>query len=204
MRDFDFLPKTLKSDLSALHRRLAIAEAAMRIPDGEKRLWDFLCATAVMTAQSRGIVAERLVCSVMKGEGVSASLDSGDFVFDGRHYEVKSSFTPGKMNIRQVRPWQDVDYLIVHANVEDPDDCYCYRLTHAQMVEELRLIGTVSHGTKAAVETNANREYSISLSTRGKRLTEATKRWAAYRDTALEILLFGDASVCAEPERLAA
>lgn len=190
MKDSSFLPKTLSADMSALQRRLSIAQAAMRIPDGHKRPWDFFCATSVLTAQSRGVVAERLVCEVLKGNQVSASLDSGDFVLDGRHYEVKSGFTPGKANIRQVRPWQDVDYIIVHVNVEDRKDCQCFQLTHAQMLAEIDLIGSVSHGTKAAVETNMNREYSISLSTRGLRPSQTQSRWEDYRSPDLEALLF--------------
>lgn len=190
MKDSDFLPKSLIYEMTALERRLAIAQAAIRVPDGQKTPWDFLCATSALTAQSRGIIAERLVCEVMKGTPVSASRDKGDFILDDRHYEVKSGFSPGKANIRQVRPWQDVDYIILHANVEDKDDCQCFQLTHEQMMREVELIGSVSHGTKAAVETNMNREYSISLNTKGKRKTETSERWKAYRAPDLERLLF--------------
>lgn len=184
------LPKGLDAEMSALRRKMAIAERALLVPDAQKTAWDVFCATAVQTAQSRGVVAERVVCKLMRGDLVPSGDDRGDFICDDVHYEVKSSFTPGKMNVRQVRPWQDVAYIIVHVNVEDKDDCQCYRLTHAQMAEEVALCGSVSHGTKAAVEGNMNREYSLTIPTRSKRLNGVGARWERYRDHALETLLF--------------
>lgn len=183
------LPKRLPAEMSAMKRRVSIADEALGIPDSERRAWDVFRASAVLNAQARGVVAEKVVRAVMGGDRVCSSEDRGDMLLNGRHCEIKSGFSSGKMNIRQVRPWQDADYVVIHVNVEDREACRAWRLTHDQMMAEVKKHGSVSHGTAGAVALNANKEYSLTIS-RGPRSAIGTRWDADYRDSALEALLF--------------
>lgn len=176
------IPKTLS--------RIQIAEQALSKPEDAIMPWDVLCATAADTAQSRGVTAQKLVGECLGAETVCASKNCGDLLVDGRHTEVKSSFTPGEVNIRQVRPWQDADYIVVHAPVENGrEKARCYRLTHDQMMEEVEMLGCYSHGTREVGDTNTHAEYSITLRRNGHNPAEV--RWEGYRDASLEKALFG-------------
>ena len=64
------------------------------------------------------------------------------------------------VNIVQVRPWQDCDYII--QSISD-DRATTFVLTHAEMMLEMeRLKASRAHGTQALVN-NENIEYRMSL-----------------------------------------
>lgn len=183
------LPVRLRDEVSALRRRIMIADRALAIPEAERTAWDVLCASAGLNAQSRGVIAERVVGAALGGERVCSSEDRGDVILDDRHYEVKSSFAKGRMNVRQIRPWQDTDYILIHVDVEDRDGCRAWRLTHEQMLDEVGKHGSVSHGTAGASAMNVNKEYSITVS-RGPRSAMGARWDEKYRDPSLEAVLF--------------
>lgn len=184
------LPASIKSSMSDLKERVLIADMALGIPEDERTSWDLFRCSAALTAQARGIIAERLVAHVTGSDAVCSSEGSGDIRLDGRCTEVKASFTKTKINIRQVRPWQDIDYVVLHVLVGNPKSCRAYRLTHDEMLQEVTNNGCASHGTKEAAAANANIEYSITIS-RGKRTSTMFTRWEKdYRDTELEAQLF--------------
>lgn len=183
------LPKRLLGEMSALKRRILIAEEALAVPEADRTAWDVLRASAGLNAQSRGIITEKVVRAVLGGERVCSTEDRGDMLLDDRHCEIKSGFAKGKMNVRQIRPWQDADYVVVHVDVEDRTSCRAWRLTHEEMMDEVEKHGSVSHGTAGAVALNANKEYSITVS-RGPRSAIGARWDESYRDTALEALLF--------------
>ena len=96
-------------------------------------------------------------------ERVSKDEDRGDFKKNGRYYEYKSSGynQNNSVNIVQIRPWQDCDYII--QSISD-DGATTFVLTHAEMMLETRKLKAASaHGTKKALEDNKNKELRITL-----------------------------------------
>ena len=185
------LPDDLQKRTDELMRKVAIAHEAMQIPEENRTPWNVLCACAALNAQARGPIAERLLCEALQGTPVPASQNRGDVISRGRHIEIKSSFSSQTLNLRQIRIWQDVDYAVIHAPVENgPEHCRAYRLTHAEMETEINKIGGFTHGTKEVASRNTHPEHSITLS----RKTENPHflRWERqYRDRELEAWLFG-------------
>lgn len=187
---YDLLPERLEEDTSTLMRLLALSREALAVPDEEKTFWDVMCASSIMTAQSRGVIVEKAVTRHFCGTSVPAGADRGDFAVGNRHYEVKSGFTKGRVNIRQIRPWQDVDYIILHVDVENKPASRLYRLTHEEMMSEVGMIGSLSHGTKSAGLNNGSKEFSITLTK--SEGNEAYDRWEReYRRMDEEKTLFG-------------
>ena len=96
-------------------------------------------------------------------ERVSKNEDRGDFKKNGRYYEYKSSgYNLGNsVNMLQIRPWQDCDYII--QSVSD-NGATTFVLTHAEMMLEMKkLKASPAHGTRKALEDNTTVEYMMSV-----------------------------------------
>ena len=141
------------------------------ILDNDERLVEeldfdtFLAVLKFNNAQFNALCFERRL--VLKGcEKYLPAENKGDFKFPNcdKNIELKMSFPNkrNKINIRQIRLWQDCDYIIGFCDYDNHEH-KLYYLTHQQMVKEVTKRGTATHGTLKANENNENIEYSITI-----------------------------------------
>lgn len=123
--------------------------------------------SAIYNPQQRTSMFEDYLKTKNGWQKVSASDGCGDYKdTDGKFFELKMSSTnsTGKININQIRPWQNVDYYrVVYWDIENPSGSKEYILSKTQMEREVERRGYACHGTKAANRRNENIEYSIRL-----------------------------------------
>ena len=134
---------------------------------------DFYKISSVLSTQSRSPLWENYFIKKHGCERVKRNENRGDFKKNGRYYEYKSSGDNQKntVNILQIRPWQDCDYII--QSISD-DRATTFVLTHAEMMLEMdRLKASPTHGTPEALEDNKTIEYGI----RVKRGSSDWDRW---------------------------
>lgn len=145
------------------------------IPDGEV----FFNAIRHESVQSKAPQFEKFLESKLGWQKISASLDRGDFIIDGEYVELKTSFSNKamKLNIRQIRPWQDNDkYICIFIDdAHQQKQSVAFELTHEEMEMEIDLLGGFTHGTKEANKKNKNNEYSITIDINNN--NKDYKRW---------------------------
>ena len=127
----------------------------------------------MLTPQSRSPLWENYFIKKHDCERVNKNEDRGDFKKNGRYYEYKSSGynQTNSVNIVQIRPWQDCDYII--QSISD-DRATTFVLTHAEMMLETeKLKATSAHGTKTALADNVTKELRMTL----KRYSVDWDRW---------------------------
>ena len=133
---------------------------------------EFYKISSVLTPQSRSPLWQNYFIKKHDCEKVSKDENRGDFKKNGRYYEYKcSGYNQGNaVNIVQIRPWQDCDYII--QSISD-DGATTFVLTHAEMeLERKKLKASRAHGTQALVN-NENIEYRMTL----KRNSADWDRW---------------------------
>lgn len=146
-------------------------EKILKISDDDSRLIEeldfelFLKILSFKTAQFNAPCYERRL--ILKGcKKIPANKNCGDFIFPNilNNIEFKMSFPnkASKINIRQIRLWQNCDYVICYCDYLNGRHL-CYYLTHEQMEKEVNKRGSATHGTKIVNEQNKNIEYSITL-----------------------------------------
>jgi hypothetical protein len=152
---------------------------------------DFFFLMSFFNAQEKANEIEKYLIEEINCKKIKASLDKGDCVSkDGKYIEIKTSTTNKNnfLNIRQIRPWQKVDYYLCSFINERnlAYSCY-YFLTKQQMLEEIEKCGSYTHGTKKAARLNTNKEYSISFPV--YKDNEITKRWNTnYKIDKVEVI----------------
>ena len=122
---------------------------------------DFYKISSVLSTQSRSPLWENYFIKKHDCERVSKSENRGDLKKNGRYYEYKSSGynQNNSVNILQIRPWQDCDYII--QSISD-DGATTFVLAHAEMMLEMdRLKASPAHGTQEALEDNKTIEYMM-------------------------------------------
>lgn len=132
-----------------------------------------------LNPQKKAVSIERFIYTKMGGSKVSASLDRGDALIDGKYCEIKTSTTNEKenLNMRQIRLYQDVDkYICIYIDEMNLQESKTYVLTKEQMEYEVELIGGYTHGTKEANKGNAIPEYSITIPVK-QDSNPSTQRW---------------------------
>ena len=133
---------------------------------------DFYKISSVLTPQLRSPLWQNYFIKKHDCEKVNKDVDRGDFKKNGRYYEYKSSGynQNNAVNIVQIRPWQDCDYII--QSISD-DGATTFVLTHTEMKLEMeKLKASRAHGTQALVN-NENIEYRMTL----KRDSAHWNRW---------------------------
>lgn len=127
----------------------------------------FLDVLSFSNAQFNAPAFERRLQILHKWKKISPTENRGDFEVPGfvKSVELKTSFSnkANKINIRQIRLWQNCDYVVTYCDYNEFKH-KTYFLTHDQMVEEVAKLGSATHGTKEANKRNLNVEYSITLS----------------------------------------
>lgn len=117
--------------------------------------------------QMKSPLVEKFLCKKMNYQLVPSSFNKGDAKDNNNnYYEFKVSFTnkDEKLNIRQIRPWQNVDfYYCFYINENDIDKSVFFVLTKDERLKEIEKCGSYTHGTKEANESNQNKEISITI-----------------------------------------
>lgn len=135
--------------------------------DGELELKDLIKVSALFSPQRRTSILENELRETNGWEKVKPSLNKGDYLDkDGKYFELKTSATNknGCINFDQIRPWQQVDYYhCIYWDLENPEKSKAYDLSKQEMLNEVKRLGSASHGTKTANSVNQNIEYSIHL-----------------------------------------
>lgn len=128
---------------------------------------DFFNLTFFLNAQKKASIIEDYIIQKDNGVKIPATLDKGDYYKDNTTYiELKTSTTNqnSHLNIRQIRPWQEVDYyLCSFINELNINDSKFYLLNKEDMLKEIELCGKAVHGTKNSNKNNKNIEYGISF-----------------------------------------
>ncbi len=131
--------------------------------------YDFLIVISSLSAQAKAPLVEDFIARKSGWERVPSSVGRGDFLTpQGKYIELKVSFhnKEEKLNLRQIRLYQGVDeYLCIYLDDTGKlqENSACFVLSKEQMEEEVKQLGSFTHGTKAANKGNKNVEYSISI-----------------------------------------
>lgn len=140
----------------------------------------YYTSTAGMNVQTKAPLGEEFVCKMLGLTRISSHENCGDAVdADGHHYEFKNSFTNQKqsLNLRQVRPWQNIDYYYCfYINEEDLEKSVFFELTKQQMEEEVFTYGSPTHGTEEVNKENPVTEWSLTIPVYNDNNSN-TKRW---------------------------
>lgn len=133
----------------------------------EPTLEELVKISAICNPQQRTYMLENYLKDKYGWTKIPASDGCGDYRDrDGKIFELKMSATntSRKINVNQIRPWQDVDYYrVIYWDLESPKESKEYTLSKLQMQREVERRGCACHGTKAANSENTNIEYSIHL-----------------------------------------
>ena len=124
---------------------------------------DFYKISSVLTPQSRSPMWQNYFIEKYDCEKVSKNEDRGDLKKNGIYYEYKGSgYNLGNsVNVVQIRPWQDCDYII---QAISDDGATTFVLTHEEMMLEMDdLNASVAHGTITVVADNTKIEYRMTL-----------------------------------------
>lgn len=144
--------------------------------------WEaFAYGMALTNPQTYGLRVQNRVISDLDVESVSSKLNRGDYVTKkGRAIEMKTSILTdedSKMNLVQIRSWQNTDYHCVVLDMRDGKVTpYSFMLTKEQMAKELFIFKAPSaHGTVKANSKNKNieRRFSINVDPEDRHF----KRW---------------------------
>lgn len=168
-------------DVQKAHNILAqhMDQKNMNVYDVVKDNREFFHLMSFLSAQQKALEIERFLADKLQGTRVPSSLDRGDMMLNDEYYELKTSTTnKGRnLNIRQIRPWQDVQYYICsYIEEKAVENSHFFKLSNDEMLQEVDLMGGFTHGTKSANESNVNSEYSITVKVFDTE-NEHTQRW---------------------------
>lgn len=140
---------------------------------------DFFNLTFFLNAQKKASIIEDYIIKKDNGVKISPTINKGDYCKDNTFIELKTSTTNqnSNLNMRQIRPWQEVDYyLCSFINELNIEKSKFYLLDKEEMLKEIEICGKAVHGTKKSNKNNKNIEYGISFPVYNHNNT-TTKRW---------------------------
>ncbi len=146
---------------------------------------EFYKISSILTPQCRSPLWENYFIRKYGCEKISKDLNNGDFKKDGKYYEYKCSGynQTNTLNIIQIRPWQNCDYIIQFIYNDEP---ITFILTHDEMILEMDIMkASCAHGTPDAIKNNDNVEYKITL----KKDSIDWYRWIDKYNKLLEFLV---------------
>lgn len=145
-----------------------------------------LCKTG--NPQSYGLRAEKYFALTMGYEVIPSSLDLGDFYnLEGEAVEFKCSFlseTQKKINIKQVRIWQDLQYYYIFSvDFTDYENIIykCYKLSAEVMNGYIEKYGRPCHSTKSNNDENEKVEMGFSFHIGSKLYHEFEEKYLLKR-----------------------
>lgn len=140
----------------------------------------YYAISSQLSAQAKAPAGEKFLCNILNLKRIPAKENAGDAIdSNGLRYEFKNSFTNDgcNLNIRQIRPWQNIDYYYCfYINEEELDKSLFFVLSKEDMLKEIELCASASHGTSSANLLNKNIEYSITIPVYNDN-NRNTKRW---------------------------
>lgn len=177
-----------RSDLLAFRdlKRECLEDIVTNPEWGEGRPWDeFILGMSILASQSYGHRCARRLANHF-GLSKSFDVDRGDYVSKrGKYYEVKCSIIQDhgnqRLNMVQLRPWQDVDYIFGAFDASNFSRSLVFMLTKQEVLTEMPLLhATPAHGTKKANLDNDKIEYRMDLLIKSS--NQHCKRWlSSYR-----------------------
>ena len=182
------LKQLLLNNEELLERANLIKKLSNDISENIKNIYElengklFYLLIANYSAQKKAPLIEKFLCHKLNLTSVPSSQNQGDAKDGENHYyEFKFSTTNegGNLNLRQIRPWQDIDYYYC-GYIDDKkniDDSKFYILTKQQMLEEIELNNaSFTHGVKDINIINQYSEYSITIPMHSK-TSKKLQRW---------------------------
>ena len=130
---------------------------------------EFILLMSLRNPQSYGAMIQNRIIAQLNGKKVKATLNRGDIFLDNNYHEIKASIlTPSNnvMNLVQIRPWQDIAGYYCFAfdiRTKNKFDIFQYYLSHDQMFEEVKTLGSSAHGTKIVTAENTHNEKAIRI-----------------------------------------
>jgi len=95
---------------------------------------------------------------------VSASDERGDYIDNGKYFEMKTSSMNRIISALQIRPWHNIDeYRFFYV---DSDSCSIeqFIIPKESMNRIVEKKGSYTHGTVKSNQENMNKEYSLHIS----------------------------------------
>lgn len=86
---------------------------------------DFLIAVSILNTQKMHPLIEEYVGLKLGCDRDSARVNKGDFLCSGVYYEFKCSMSNNRINMRQIRLYQGVDYIIFWVDTNDKKIVKC-------------------------------------------------------------------------------
>jgi len=151
-REIDRL-KVLEEKISTYVDSYGDIEEITDIKKGE--LFFYLISS--YSAQKKAPLAQTFISNIFEGKEIPPSENRGDFVYNDSYVELKCSFRnqAQMLNLRQIRPWQPVDYYFCfYIDDKEIENSQFYVLTKEEMLKEVELCGSATHGTSKANENN--------------------------------------------------
>jgi hypothetical protein len=126
-----------------------------------------ISSSGIFSPQKRISFLEDKLKKMFSWTPINPSDERGDYIDKNCYnFELKCSATndSNTINILQVRPWQDVDYYrIIYFDLDDPLKSKSYVIPKDDMIDEIKIYGSATHGTKNANKDNKKIEYSFHL-----------------------------------------
>ena len=130
---------------------------------------EFILLMSLKNPQSYGSLIQNRIIKELNGQKVKPSLNRGDILLDNDYHEIKASIltpTNNVMNLVQIRLWQEINGYYCFAfdiRTKNKFDIFQYYLSHDQMFEEVKLLGSSAHGTKIVTAENTHNEKAIRI-----------------------------------------
>lgn len=160
-------------------------------------VYSFFLRHRYAKTQIYGLRVQAYLCTLLKYKTTPSSEDCGDFkTRESEDVEFKCSFLDKysrQINVKQIRPWQDLDYYYIftvdYSNYQDL--IYkCYKLTKKQMTDECVLMNAKpTHSTKKNNENNDKIELGFFVNLNSEHFI----RWENnYLNKKLDLQLLSD------------
>lgn len=142
------------------------------------------------STQKRSPYYEKYLIELFNMKKVLATENRGDAIDNnGKYYEYKISFKneANKLNIRQIRLYQDIDYYLCVYFGDKNEDRYVFILTKKEIQKEIeKQKNQYTHGVKDINKDNKYNEFSLTISLK----SELFKVWVnKYLNTELTKLV---------------
>jgi len=126
----------------------------------------FMSKMMLLTPQSQGARIQNYIIKTKGWEKVPSSLDRGDAINEyGEYVEIKTSVITSSnpyVNIVQIRLWQEIDgYHVFVIDSTNDFETVEFKLSKSDMINEVKQIGILAHGTINANKLNTNKEQAI-------------------------------------------
>lgn len=164
-----------KGEIIALAKRMINDQQCMRqqIKDNPSLGFDWsweenMTVMACLPSQMYGPRIEKRIIKELGARKISNKEDRGDMEKNGKFEENKNSIILNdhcNFNMVQIRPWQEVDYIISCSDMRDVEQpkIYWFHLSNEEMKLEIERLGSNAHGNELSLINNLNKEKRISI-----------------------------------------